>query len=142
LEDGIDLAREINPNTKNTRQKGLSAAPANQKYGNGLIKNYCTEELDMGDDPNGQKVIKPGIIRIPDKALLQEIIEYVPGMNVDRIVAFRHALILKHSKDKYYKLAKVKKEQQDRNRNPSRTIYTPFSTKRFGAFGSTRRRIL
>jgi hypothetical protein len=141
LEDGIDLAKEINPNTSNKRQKGLSAATPNQKYGNGLVKNYCMDTLDMGYDPNGQKVIKPGIIRIPDKALLQEIIEFVPDMNVDRIVAFRHALILKHSKDKYYKLAKVKKEQKERER-PSKTIHTPFSTKKFGAFSNSRRRIL
>lgn len=141
LEDGFELAKEINPNTRNTRPKGLSAAPANQKYGNGLLKAYCMKELDMGDDPNGHKVIKPGIIMIPDRALLQEIIEYVPGMNVDRIVAFRHALILAHAKDKYYKLAKIKQQQKEQER-PTRTIHSPFNTKRFGAFSRTHRRSL
>ena len=141
LEDGIDLAREINPSTRNARQKGLSAAPANQKYGNSLLKSYCMEELDMGADPNGKTVLKPGIIRIPDKALLQEIIEYVPGMNVDRIVAFRHALILKHSKDKYYKIANVKKEQKEREK-PTRKVHSPFSMSRSSAFSRTRRRSL
>lgn len=140
LEDGIDLAREINPNTKNKRQKGLSAAPANQKYGNGIFKQYCLEELDMGDDPNGEKVIKPGIIRIKDKVLLMEIIEYVPGLNVDRIVAARHALILSNSKDKYYKMAKVKQEQ--REERPKRIVHSPFSTRQFPPFGSGKRRMI
>jgi hypothetical protein len=137
LEDGIDLAREINPNTKNKRQKGLSAAPANQKYGNGIFKGYCLEELDMGEGNNGENIIKPGIIRIPDKVLLMEIIAYVPGMNVDRIVAARHALIHAHTKDKYFPIAKVKKAPEPEKKKP-RTIHTPFTTKRFGTFAGKR----
>jgi hypothetical protein len=138
LEDGFDLAKEINPQTKNTRKKGLSAALPNQKYGNGILKEYCLEELEVGEGPDGEMVVKPGIVRIPDKVLLMEIIEYLPGMNVDRIVAARHALIHANSKDKYYKLAKAKKQEEPEKKKP-RTVHTPFSTKRFGTFAGKRR---
>ena len=129
LEDGLDLAREINPNTTSKRNKGLAATPANIRYGNGLFKDYMLEDLVMGQDPfTHENIIKKGIIRIKDKCLLREVIAHKPQMsirkkstssktvstrttkkatNVDRIVAARHAIILARLKDKYFPLAKI-----------------------------------
>lgn len=117
LEDSIILAKEIASGTKTTKSKGLGPTPQNIKYGNGLFKNYCLEDLIVGFDDNYNPLIKKGICRIQDKALLREIINYKPKDavfgNVDRIVAFRHALILASFKDKYFPMAKVLQKQEE-----------------------------
>lgn len=113
LEDGLDIAKEINPNTKSKRNKGLNASVNNIRYGNGLLRNYCLDDLDMGKDPMGNPIIKKGIVRIKDRWLLKEIIGYRidpstgKATNADRIVGARHALIIAKSKDKYFPIAKV-----------------------------------
>lgn len=136
LEDGLDLAREINPNTKVKRNKGLSAATANIRFGNGKLKAYCMEDIVVGQTPEGDNIIKHGIVRIKSKGLLKEIINHKPGLNVDRIVAARHALILAGVKDKYFPVARVKamvdpNAQQKKKPQP---VKTPFSMKSTGAF--------
>lgn len=135
LEDGMDLAKEINPNTKMKRNKGLSASTANIRYGNGLLKSYCKEEIIMGQDASGDNIIKPGIIRIKDKGLLREIINHRPLANVDRIVAARHALIIANYKDKYFPVANVSKSMEQNKREKPRTVRLPFAMgQRDGSF--------
>jgi hypothetical protein len=157
LEDGLDLAKEINPNTTSNRNKGLSATTANIRYGNGLLKSHINEDLVMGQDPlSGENIIKKGVIRIKDKVLLKEVIAYTPAMsiksragtssnartkkkatNVDRIVGARHALILAKLKDKYFPLAKIKnplstnKPEKKAIKSPFTGINSPFGSRRF-----------
>lgn len=114
LEDGLDLAREINPNTKVKRNKGLSASAANINYGNNILKEYCLEELVIGQDKDGNPIKKFGIIRIKDKMLLKEIIAHTDGANVDRIVAARHALIIARVKDKFHSPKPPPKAEEQR----------------------------
>lgn len=142
LEDGLDLAKEINPGTKVKRNKGLSASTPNIRYGNGLLKNYIDEDITMGQDPKtGDNIIKKGVIRIRDKVLLKEVIAYKPGtrgkkgVNVDRIVGARHALILASLKDKYFPIAKITPQRLEQDKPEKRTIKSPFSSRRYGAFG-------
>jgi len=135
LEDGLDLAKEINPNTKVKRNKGLSAATANIRFGNGKLKAYCLEEIVVGQDAHGDNIIKFGIVRIKSKGLLKEIINHKVGLNVDRIVASRHALILAGVKDKFYPVARVKvvdpnKVEKKKPKQPK----TPFNISKTGAF--------
>ena len=136
LEDGLDLAREINPNTKVKRNKGLSAATANIRFGNGKLKAYCMEDIVVGQDTNGDNIIKHGIVRIKSKGLLKEIIAHKPGLNVDRIVAARHALILAGVKDKFFPVAHVKAQAdpQKMEKKKPQVPKTPFSMKGGGAF--------
>lgn len=136
LEDGMDLAKEINPNTKMKRNKGLSASTANIRYGNGLLKTYCKEDIIVGQDVNGDNIIKPGIIRIKDKGLLREIINHRPLANVDRIVGARHALIIANYKDKYFPVAKVSKPIETQRREKPRKVSSPFSMRSGNAFAS------
>lgn len=157
LEDGLDLAKEINPNTTIKRNKGLAATTPNIRYGNGLFRDYMLEDLVMGQDPaTGENIIKKGIIRIKDKALLREVIAYKPAMgikkkstssktvstrtkkkavNVDRIVAARHAIILARLKDKYFPIAKVK-APSPAERPEKKIVKSPFNMGRMNPFGS------
>jgi hypothetical protein len=138
IEDGIDLAKEINPNTKVNRRKGLAATTPNIRYGNGLLKTYCAEEIIVGQDPNGNPIVKPGIVRIKDKLLLKEIIAYKPGKNVDRIVAFRHALILANSKDKYAPVAKVRVVTENVDKPKKKPVKSPFYSGTSEVFNKTK----
>ena len=50
---------------------------------------FTQEEIDVVTDVNGEvKKIHFGIERIPDPMLLEEMKQYQPGLNVDRLVAF------------------------------------------------------
>lgn len=160
LEDGLDLAKEINPNTTAKRNKGLAATTPNIRYGNGLFRDYMMEDLVMGQNPmTGENIIKKGIIRIKDKALLREVIAHKPAMsikrkstssktvstrttkkatNVDRIVAARHAIILARLKDKYFPIAKIK-DPTPPKRMEKKTIKSPFNMGRTNPFGSMKK---
>ena len=138
LEDGIDLAKEINPFTQVKRNKGLSASTANIKYGNGIFKNYLMEDIVMGQDPSGDNIIKKGVIRIKHKRLLREIIAHKKGANVDCIVGARHALILASVKDKYFPVAKIKSQQSEEEHH-KQIKRSPFTFSKRNPFGSKRR---
>ena len=50
---------------------------------------FTQEEIDVVTDVNGEiKKIHFGIERIPDPMLLEEMKQYQPGLNVDRLVSF------------------------------------------------------
>lgn len=139
VEDGLDLAKQINPNTQVNRKKGLAATVPNIRFGNGMIRNYCLEDITIGLDPHGEPIVKKGIIRIKDRLLLKEIIAYQPGMNVDRIVGFRHALILAESKVKFHPVSKIKIE----NTNPAparKIVRSPFIIPKTSTGGMNRRK--
>ena len=156
LEDGLDLAKEINPTTTIKRNKGLAATTPNIRYGNGLFRDYMLEDLVMGQDPlTGENIIKKGIIRIKDKCLLREVIAHKPAMslrkkstssktvstrttkkavNVDRIVAARQAIILARLKDKYFPIAKIK-APAPAERPEKKTVKSPFNMGSSNPFG-------
>lgn len=138
LEDGLDLAKEINPNTKTKRNKGLSASGPNIAYGNNMLKEYCLEEIPIGQDKDGNPIMKFGIVRIKDKLLLKEIIAHTDGMNVDRIVGARHALIIARVKDKFFS-PKIMTSTTEQRKIPKKPA--PFQMKMpgGGAFRTGRR---
>ncbi len=57
-----------------------------------------------------------GIELIDDIALLDEIIQYKPGLNVDRIIAFGHALVLARYFDDNNYMPKSKIEEMNNAR--------------------------
>ena len=58
-----------------------------------LVKSYCWEEVEIGYDDNGVAITCLGVERIHDPMLLEEIENYRPNGNFDRIAAFGHALV-------------------------------------------------
>ena len=58
-----------------------------------LVKSYCWEEVEVGYDDDGSVITSLGIERIHDPMLLEEIENYRPNGNFDRIAAFGHALV-------------------------------------------------
>lgn len=93
LADGIEWAKAINPLTKAKTTIGYSPTPKNQAFIYSLVIDYCWQEIETGlFDANGEHIYKLGVTFIKDPELLQEIIDYKPGMNADRIIAFGSAL--------------------------------------------------
>lgn len=95
LANGQELVRgKINPKAIQNNEIGLNTSAVNQRYIFGLVQNYTNEWITIGHNEEGEELTKRGIVRIPDPGLLQELTEYYPGMNADRLVAFGHALAL------------------------------------------------
>lgn len=110
LADSFELAKQINPNTKSHRLKGLSASTPNQRHYMNLMVADSKEEIYTVDE-EGDEVIKIGVSKIPDIMLLEEFIQYkgktggskgIHDGNFDRIISHGLALTLaKHYDVKY-----------------------------------------
>lgn len=95
LADGRELSGKfINSKSSQTQRLGLSPSPAHQNFLFKLTLAYTRERVILGYDDDGNEIEGLGVKRIDDLELLEEIIQYRPGKNVDRIVAFGHALAL------------------------------------------------
>lgn len=138
LADGLQLLKEVSPNSDVKRIKGLPPTTAMIKYRHDLLKDYCLENIVVGTDPDsGEPIYKKGIVRIKDPMLLEEMIQYQPGANVDRIVAFTHALAYARSLLKFGNPEDIAEDDYERRRQEFLKNYTPktfFSNPRSGGF--------
>jgi len=64
------------------------------------LVDWCWEEHTLGIDEENNPVIKYGVEYIDDVDLLKEMLHYKPGVNVDRITGFSHALVYAQELDK------------------------------------------
>lgn len=90
---------------------------------------FLREEIDEELDNEGNTLnITLGIDRIPDQMLLKEMLDYHPGLNVDRLVAFA-ALIafakVQQSNRGYLKI-KEASSSLDKSKNLYKLKYSPF----------------
>lgn len=111
LAEGYNIVLDVSPNTsiKRSRSIGLPPTPRVISHCMNLLYDYCNEELTTVDD-QGKVHTRLGVSRIMDRMLLIEMLNYNPEQNVDRIVAFRHALAY----DAYLqKVAPVVRHRQD-----------------------------
>jgi len=118
LADGYNLAKEIQPNTSiQGRLKGLPPTTKIQGHYKNLILEYCTEEVIMGVAQNGEVIKQMGLVRLNDKVLIEELINWKPNTptkkyNADRYVAFGHALIYDEYLGKIAPNVKIKEEEE------------------------------
>lgn len=117
----------VKPGSYNrTGNFGLSTAPHNQIYLQGLGIRYTWQDMDTEYDSNGNLVSsKKAIEFIDDVELLSEYIDYKPGKNVDRLVGFHHALALADYYDymKFFPKSPVEKEEECRKIEQARKKY-------------------
>jgi hypothetical protein len=100
--------RMISGTARQTNKYGLTPTQKNKEYLLKVIINYCWEIVDSYIDHDGNEVSVLGIERINDVQLLDEIIGYKPGKNVDRIIAFAHALVWARYLDDIRVLPRIK----------------------------------
>jgi len=111
LANGEELARRlINPRASQNNKYGLNPNEKNQQYILNLVIDYCQEDIEIGEDEHGEKIIVKGVTKIPDIGLLDEIINFHYGGNFDKIVAFGHALAWARYLDSLNIMPKVKKK--------------------------------
>lgn len=139
IADTYNFLKEISPNTSIKNQpKGLPPTPAVQKYYKQLIYDYLTEKLDYGFDIDGKRLVKLGVVRIPDIGLLRELAAYNDTGNFDRYVAFGHTLAHEMWADKIYPL--IRKEvgvlSETKKSKSAPTISSPFSLGSSNPFGN------
>ena len=85
----------VKAGSRQNSKLGLYPTPGNQNLLFSCVVDYCWQDFVIGyDDSTGLDITVKGIELIDDIALLDEMIQYKPGLNVDRIIAFGHALVL------------------------------------------------
>lgn len=85
----------VKAGSRQNSKLGLYPTPGNQNLLFSCVVDYCWQDFVIGyDDSTGLDITVKGIELIDDIDLLDEIIQYKPGLNVDRIIAFGHALVL------------------------------------------------
>ena len=78
---------------------------------------FIREAIDEETDENGNVFKKTyGVERIPDKMLLTEMLQYFPGLNVDRLVAF--AALAAFAKMQQANRGYVKRKERDKSLEP------------------------
>lgn len=85
----------VKAGSRQNSKLGLYPTPGNQNLLFSCVVDYCWQDFVIGYDDNiGLDITVKGIELIDDIALLDEIIQYKSGLNVDRIISFGHALAL------------------------------------------------
>lgn len=108
----------VKAGSRQNSKLGLYPTPGNQNLLFSCVVDYCWQDFVIGyDDQTGLDITVKGIELIDDIALLDEIIQYKPGLNVDRIIAFGHALVLARYFDDNNYMPKSKIEEMNNARN-------------------------
>lgn len=115
---GEDIANKyVKAGSRQNSKLGLYPTPGNQNLLFSCVVDYCWQDFVIGyDDQTGLDITVKGIELIDDIALLDEIIQYKPGLNVDRIIAFGHALVLARYFDDNNYMPKSKIEEMNNAR--------------------------
>lgn len=107
----------VKAGSRQNSKLGLYPTPGNQNLLFSCVVDYCWQDFIIGyDDQTGLDITVKGIELIDDIALLDEIIQYKPGLNVDRIIAFGHALVLARYFDDNNYMPKSKIEEMNNAR--------------------------
>lgn len=107
----------VKAGSRQNSKLGLYPTPGNQNLLFSCMVDYCWQDFVVGyDDQTGLDITVKGIELIDDIALLDEIIQYKPGLNVDRIIAFGHALVLARYFDDNNYMPKSKIEEMNNAR--------------------------
>lgn len=124
----------VKAGSRQNSKLGLYPTPGNQNLLFSCVVDYCWQDFVIGyDDQTGLDITVKGIELIDDIALLDEIIQYKPGLNVDRIIAFGHALVLARYFDDNNYMPKSKIEEMNNARKEDAYKYHEVYASAFGS---------
>ena len=128
---------KVSKNRQTNSRFGIYPTSHNKQYLINLVLEYTNEQQIVGYDDTGKPIIKTGMDYIEDYWLLQEMIDYNPDANVDRIVAFGHALAWARRLDREGIRPKddfTEKFKDQNNRNRAKIKMQNFSKVRYKNF--------
>lgn len=124
----------VKAGSRQNSKLGLYPTPGNQNLLFSCVVDYCWQDFVIGyDDSTGLDITVKGIELIDDIALLDEIIQYKPGLNVDRIISFGHALVLARYFDDNNYMPKSKIEEMNNARKEDAYKHHEIYTSAFGS---------
>lgn len=124
----------VKAGSRQNSKLGLYPTPRNQNLLFSCVVDYCWQDFVIGyDDSTGLDITVKGIELIDDIALLDEIIQYKPGLNVDRIIAFGHALVLARYFDDNNYMPKSKIDEMNNARKEDAYKHHEIYASAFGA---------
>lgn len=124
----------VKAGSRQNSKLGLYPTPGNQNLLFSCVVDYCWQDFVIGyDDNTGLDITVKGIELIDDIALLDEIIQYKPGLNVDRIISFGHALALARYFDDNNYMPKSKIDEMNNARKEDAYKHHEIYTSAFGS---------
>ena len=95
--------------------KGVNASAAINNYANGLLKDWLLQPIPMiiNEDGEEKEVNIPNLYRLKNRALLEELINFTPEINVDRIRAMGMVMIYREEKMILYQ-GKISADREER----------------------------
>jgi hypothetical protein len=83
-----------------SNQKGVNASAPINNYANDLIRNWLLKPVPVViiEDGEEKEVTMPNLYRLKNRALLEELINFTPELNVDRIRAMGMVMLYREEK--------------------------------------------
>ena len=83
-----------------SNSKGVNASAAINNYANGLLRDWLLKPVPIIIEEGGEvrETTVPNLYRIKNRALLEELINYTPELNVDRIRSLGMAMLYREEK--------------------------------------------
>lgn len=139
LANGENVAKlNIRQGASQANKLSLSATAVNQQYLFKLLQEYINEYITIGTNEDGSPIRVRGVTRINDIHLLDEIINYYPGGNFDRLDSFSHALALARYYDSLNIIPKVRAENKQKVSFEEREKKRELRQKSYGVYGGRR----
>lgn len=113
---------------------GLFPTKENNQYRFDLLVSYCTDSYVVDIDEYGNEVVKLGVEFIDDIDLLEELKNYKPGGNFDRMTAFSHALVYARELDKRNVKPQKEFSEETERVKQKRAKMNPFTEVRHNPF--------
>lgn len=124
LQESLDFKSDLAVKSIGRRKYGWTPTPANIKFLKNLAINYTKEEFEI-ENEKGEKITILGAQRLNDIVLIDEMINYREGNNVDRITSFMSCLGLEYYLDLNYMLPVInrqKAKQENRQKPKEKTM--------------------
>lgn len=131
LQPSIDFKADMSQPSTNKRKYGWTPTPANIRYLKNLVIQYTKEEFIVKNE-KGEDVVITGAQRINDLELIQEMIDYREGNNVDRITSFMSCLGLEFHFFANWKYPKITQKDRDKVESQKSQPQKTVAQKMFG----------
>jgi hypothetical protein len=137
LQESLDFKSDLAQKATNRRKFGWTPTPANIKFLKNLVIDYTKQEFEI-EDEEGNTITILGAQRINDIGLIDEMIGYREGNNVDRITSFMSCLGLEYYLDINHRLPVLNRRKENQENKPKKQERTMMD-RMFGNSGRTKK---